>query len=726
MFCCDGAEDECVIEIRQQYRQAKNKKQFVNETFASVLQSNAPIEQAEYLLSLRANPNQTFPSTLKPLMIASSPEKVLLLIRHGADLHATDTTIKMQPIFHWIRRDKSEILHCICPQFPDLLTATEGSSLDNPLHFAAQIGSKSCVEELLNLGMDINCQNKSNQTPLILATLYFQTEIIDLLLEKGANPAYQDSDGNTFLHFLVQKAMEKKFDESEKWAEDPEIKEPIMRVFKKEYIQYLTIKNKKSESVIDLIRSLCIYPLIEFLLKNGVAIEKDVYLWKFFSYRPLLNIDQMQYFFENAKIDLPFRIEDNGDRCDVLIYLISSKAEIRSDMERELYFKLILHYYNKYFTTHTSNHMVIYNDKPLLLYMIDQKKFELLKESIQKYPRVLLFGIGGKFINKEYKVMKDITILEALLRYQMSLSQKKEIFDLIVESPYFKNTFNTDHSLIHTCSGPEQHVPSLIFAASQDAYFTTRLLELGCKLEYNLPFKFPMETPILRAAYENNVSVLDVLYKICHADFNDQTNCLKTTPLIIAASNGYIETAKYLLSKNVNVNLLMTNTPALGYAVHSKHPEMVDLLLDAHSDPYLGKPCAIKFSTAYLYANIFKKHGYEVDAQQSSSPAYNSQKKNSTSREVCAFRGCNKTALSGYSYCSQHKCQKSRCDEPKYQRHPYCMDHCCLYDAKCSNPRSTTKKGCQYCQNHVCTVPKCTNPKIVGDSKCRIHSKYGR
>lgn len=68
-----------------------------------------------------------------------------------------------------------------------------------PLHFAAQAGSIGAVELLIDAGADINLRNSDGNTALWVATMnsYHGTQVIELLLKKGANPKEKNNYGNS-------------------------------------------------------------------------------------------------------------------------------------------------------------------------------------------------------------------------------------------------------------------------------------------------------------------------------------------------------------------------------------------------------------------------------------------------------------------------------------------------------------------------------------------------
>jgi ankyrin repeat protein/serine/threonine protein kinase len=74
-----------------------------------------------------------------------------------------------------------------------------------PLHYATQIGHVEIVKLLLERGANPNAKNNDGSTPLHIAAQKGHVEIVKLLLERGANPNAENNDGNTTLHYAAQK-----------------------------------------------------------------------------------------------------------------------------------------------------------------------------------------------------------------------------------------------------------------------------------------------------------------------------------------------------------------------------------------------------------------------------------------------------------------------------------------------------------------------------------------
>jgi len=82
---------------------------------------------------------------------------------------------------------------------------TEGDSRMLPIHWAASEGKIGSIRFLLDKRADINAQDNTGSTPLIVATQHNQIDCAIFLLKNGADLTLRDSNGDTAAHWAAYK-----------------------------------------------------------------------------------------------------------------------------------------------------------------------------------------------------------------------------------------------------------------------------------------------------------------------------------------------------------------------------------------------------------------------------------------------------------------------------------------------------------------------------------------
>ena len=80
------------------------------------------------------------------------------------------------------------------------INARGGDLNETLLHCAARNNRTEIVNLLLSKGADVNARDNDNRTPLHWAAYYGNTEIVNLLLSKGADVNARDNENRTALH----------------------------------------------------------------------------------------------------------------------------------------------------------------------------------------------------------------------------------------------------------------------------------------------------------------------------------------------------------------------------------------------------------------------------------------------------------------------------------------------------------------------------------------------
>lgn len=155
---------------------------------AESVRSSRPITAADDL-------NNVFPSGFDT---SNSKTTVKLLLKHGADVNATDR--RGQSLLH-VAPDKDIAELLLVRRVAVNAKRTDGATA---LHLAAVYGRKEVVQVLLAHGADVNAKTKDGITPLHYAK---GSEVTKLLLASGAKVDVPDNGGNTPLYTANESAV---------------------------------------------------------------------------------------------------------------------------------------------------------------------------------------------------------------------------------------------------------------------------------------------------------------------------------------------------------------------------------------------------------------------------------------------------------------------------------------------------------------------------------------
>jgi len=126
-----------------------------------------------------------------------------------------------------------------------------------PIHLAVQSGDDQLIDHLLNLGANINIQNKQGVTPLHLAAQNPDNHnLVSKLIENGANPNLYDNDYETPLFVAIRSLCIRNF-------------QVLVRASEKGY------KNKNYQSPLHVACQLGSADIVSDLIINGYEVQES-------------------------------------------------------------------------------------------------------------------------------------------------------------------------------------------------------------------------------------------------------------------------------------------------------------------------------------------------------------------------------------------------------------------------------------------------------------------
>ncbi|GLD96598.1 hypothetical protein PINS_up005281 [Pythium insidiosum] len=172
--------------------------------------STGQLEAVRWLLAHGAEVGSTAKSSYRseripPIFLAETPEVVRELLEHGANHLAipdpgfmnTLTVLQLAYL-----RENHAVAHELEEWGCDVALT--------PIHAAAARNDTATVRKYIRRGTSVNCLGEhgycgmNRRTPLHWAAVIGATETVDLLLEAGADPDFQDARGRTPLHWAAR------------------------------------------------------------------------------------------------------------------------------------------------------------------------------------------------------------------------------------------------------------------------------------------------------------------------------------------------------------------------------------------------------------------------------------------------------------------------------------------------------------------------------------------
>ncbi|TMW67339.1 hypothetical protein Poli38472_012455 [Pythium oligandrum] len=126
---------------------------------------------------------------------------MVVLIDRGAEVNVV-TNDGVTPLYVACEKNHEEAVKLLLLEKARVDLPVMNVTGYQPIHIAAKNGCVGIVKMLLKYGAKVDAITKPRLlTPLMLASKVGASEVVELLLDRGADPDQEDRDGNTPLHF---------------------------------------------------------------------------------------------------------------------------------------------------------------------------------------------------------------------------------------------------------------------------------------------------------------------------------------------------------------------------------------------------------------------------------------------------------------------------------------------------------------------------------------------
>jgi len=138
-------------------------------------------------------------SPIHDAIVVGSIDKVKDLVAKGADVNGADA--KGRTTLYWAALIGSkDIAEYLISEGAQIDKGASWKDNNTPLHVASEKGHTDVVALLLDKGANVNCVNRVRQTPLHLAAWRGNSKTVNYLLSYGADTNVKDKRGHTPLH----------------------------------------------------------------------------------------------------------------------------------------------------------------------------------------------------------------------------------------------------------------------------------------------------------------------------------------------------------------------------------------------------------------------------------------------------------------------------------------------------------------------------------------------
>jgi len=193
--CLDGHENTSKVLVKWGADPNLLPASMLSPLRAAIQSGNLSLVQ--YLLSNGADPNQMTQWGTALHLAASLGAKEILdeILRHGADLEALDS-FGRTPLVHAVVEGRTDIVEVLLKRGA---SPNPGDEVSSPLIFAILPGKTDIVRLLIAHGADPEWKGADGDTAIMLAASFGQQDIVQILLDAGANVNASDNWQTTAL-----------------------------------------------------------------------------------------------------------------------------------------------------------------------------------------------------------------------------------------------------------------------------------------------------------------------------------------------------------------------------------------------------------------------------------------------------------------------------------------------------------------------------------------------
>ena len=514
----------------------------------------------EMIGKMKADPNLSDDKGITPMFIAASKgfnEIINILLKYGIDINC-----RMKggctPLLVAVSKNNFELVDEMIGKMKADPNLSDDKGI-TPMFIAASKGFNEIINILLKYGIDINCRMKGGWTPLLLAISNNHSKLVDEMIgELGADPNLpNDNDNQTPMYIAASKGFNEIIKILLKYKVDLSISRscgasPLMIASQSGYLETCRLlllygakvnyKMENGETPLILAVAFNHSEIVEEMIEHYIA---DPNLPGSSGRTPMYMAASKDYY-KIIKILIKYGADLNiPDLNGSTPLSVASKFGFLKSCRLLLNYGADINYKNQ-------------NGGTPLIAAIVNNHFELVDEMIREFSadpnyihengQTLIHMAAVKGFNKVIKILLkygvDINCKTEDGRTPLLLAVDYNHFELVDE---MIGKFKADPNL-----PSDDGVTPICHAATKGYSEIIKIL-----LKYGVDINCRMiggSTPLLLAVYNNHCDLVDEMIGKLEADPNLPNND-GSTPMFIAASEGFNEIIKILLKHGAHVNM---------------------------------------------------------------------------------------------------------------------------------------------------------------------------